>query len=120
MGMPRYQCHKEVSAFKIKAFAREEMPKFQGRTCRGSVAFRSQCGHCERCTWEKTRGSGPLKTFIVPEEAGFAPVEISQSYLEKHQPCVGGYYVVYEDGYLSFSPAEAFESGYTRIVHINP
>ncbi|MCK9988658.1 MAG: hypothetical protein AzoDbin1_05130 [Azoarcus sp.] len=28
---------------------------------------------------------------------------------------VGGYYVVYEDGYKSFSPAIAFESGYTRI-----
>ena len=28
---------------------------------------------------------------------------------------VGGYYVVYEDGYKSFSPAEAFESGYKRV-----
>lgn len=26
----------------------------------------------------------------------------------------GGYYVRYEDGYESFSPAGAFESGYTR------
>jgi hypothetical protein len=26
---------------------------------------------------------------------------------------VGGYYVVYEDGYTSWSPAEAFEGGYT-------
>lgn len=30
-------------------------------------------------------------------------------------PIVGGYYVVYEDGYTSFSPAEAFEAGYTRL-----
>ncbi len=29
---------------------------------------------------------------------------------------VGGYYVVYEDGYKSFSPAGAFESGYTAEV----
>ena len=28
---------------------------------------------------------------------------------------VGGYYVVYEDGYKSFSPAGAFESGYTPL-----
>lgn len=28
---------------------------------------------------------------------------------------VGGYYVVYEDGYESWSPAEAFEKGYTLI-----
>ena len=26
-----------------------------------------------------------------------------------------GYYVVYEDGYQSWSPTKAFESGYTRI-----
>jgi hypothetical protein len=33
----------------------------------------------------------------------------------KHKPEVGGYYVVYEDGYASYSPARAFEDGYTRI-----
>lgn len=44
-------------------------------------------------------------------EAVFPPA----SYFEKHDPQVGGYYVVYEDGYASFSPAEAFESGYTSV-----
>ena len=38
-----------------------------------------------------------------------------QNYMDKHKPKVGGYYVKYEDGYESFSPAEAFESGYTLI-----
>ena len=33
----------------------------------------------------------------------------------KHDPQIGGYYVVYEDGYTSFSPTEAFEAGYTKI-----
>jgi len=33
----------------------------------------------------------------------------------KHQPEVGGYFVRYEDGYRSYSPAEAFEAGYTLI-----
>lgn len=28
---------------------------------------------------------------------------------------LGGYYVRYQDGYESWSPAEAFEEGYTRI-----
>ena len=28
---------------------------------------------------------------------------------------VGGYYVRYEDGFESWSPAEAFERGYTRV-----
>jgi hypothetical protein len=33
----------------------------------------------------------------------------------KHSPEAGGYYVQYKDGYTSFSPAEAFEEGYTRL-----
>lgn len=51
---------------------------------------------------------------IIPEQ-GFTPFKVSREYLEKHKPEAGGYYVVYADGYKSFSPAEAFESGYTRI-----
>jgi hypothetical protein len=33
----------------------------------------------------------------------------------KHMPAVGGYFVVYDDGYESYSPASAFEGGYTRL-----
>ena len=40
---------------------------------------------------------------------------VSASWLEKHEPKIGGYYVRYEDGYSSWSPAGAFESGYTEI-----
>jgi hypothetical protein len=42
-------------------------------------------------------------------------IEISRAYLAKHSPVIGGYYVRYEDGYESFSPAAAFESGYTKL-----
>jgi hypothetical protein len=59
---------------------------------------------------------------LVPE-AGFAPFAVAQEYLDKHKPQAGGYYVVYDDGYTSFSPAKAFEDGYTRIQdepHVNP
>lgn len=56
-------------------------------------------------------GSG----LITPEDEGYAAFEVSKEYLEKHKPARGGYYVVYSDGYKSFSPAEAFEDGYTRI-----
>lgn len=41
-------------------------------------------------------------------------IEVSCDYMKKHSPHTGGYYVVYEDGYKSFSPREAFESGYTK------
>ena len=52
---------------------------------------------------------------IVPEDLGFAPIDVSEEYMIKHDPKDGGYYVVYADGYKSYSPAEPFESGYTRI-----
>lgn len=42
-------------------------------------------------------------------------VHADTEYLIKHKPQVGGYWVVYDDGYTSWSPAEAFEAGYTRI-----
>ena len=54
-------------------------------------------------------------TTIVPADEGYAPFAVSGEYYEKHKPVAGGYYVVYEDGYKSFSPAEAFEGGYTAI-----
>ena len=44
-----------------------------------------------------------------------APVEVSDDYMHKHMPEKGGYFVRYEDGYESFSPAGAFEAGYTKI-----
>lgn len=41
-----------------------------------------------------------------------APIE----YFRKHHPHVGGYFVVYEDGYWSFSPAQPFENRYQRCA----
>lgn len=42
-------------------------------------------------------------------------VMVSIDYCTKHQPKKGGYYVKYADGYESWSPAEAFETGHTRL-----
>ena len=52
---------------------------------------------------------------ITPEEDGYAPFKVDCDYVRKHQPKAGGYFVVYKDGYKSWSPAEAFEDGYTKI-----
>ncbi|MGH7177867.1 MAG: hypothetical protein ACREJC_10835 [Tepidisphaeraceae bacterium] len=52
---------------------------------------------------------------LHPVETGYAPICVSQTYMRKHDPQVGGYYVVYSDGYASWSPAKAFEEGYARI-----
>lgn len=56
---------------------------------------------------------------IVPAEDGYAPFQVSGDYVRKHDPQVGGYFVVYQDGYMSWSPAEAFESGYKKIETVD-
>lgn len=79
--MPKYKCHKEVHALKIK--------DIQVNPDNSAV--------------------------ITPEDEGFASFPVAPDYVTKHNPQAGGYYVVYSDGYRSFSPASAFEEGYTRI-----
>jgi len=85
--MPKYKCHKIVHALKIKniLYSSNSSSDFDG------------------------------SAVITPEENDYAPFKVSNNYLHKHNPVVGGYFVVYEDGYQSFSPADAFESGYTLI-----
>jgi hypothetical protein len=52
---------------------------------------------------------------LTPADSQFAPFLLDKEYLRKHSPEAGGYYVVYSDGYKSFSPAKAFEEGYTLV-----
>lgn len=40
---------------------------------------------------------------------------LDQTFLTKHFPQAGGYFVLYDDGYESYSPAAPFEAGYTAI-----
>jgi len=42
-------------------------------------------------------------------------IGVSAEYMTKHKPQPGGYWVKYDDGYSSYSPAAAFEGGYTLI-----
>jgi hypothetical protein len=67
----------------------------------------------------KDGGEADGSAIITPEEEGYAPFKVDADYLQKHNPQVGGYYVVYKDGYKSFSPAEAFEEGNTLIKETN-
>lgn len=62
------------------------------------------------------RHDHPVKAAtIFPSESPYPPFCVDQAYLDKHNPQPGGYYVQYEDGYQSFSPAKAFEDGYALI-----
>ena len=52
---------------------------------------------------------------LSPADEAYASFQVSPAYIQKHNPVVGGYFVLYKDGYQSFSPAKEFEDGYTRI-----
>lgn len=91
--MPRYQSYKKVHALKI-----------------ASITPDSELAAVEH---RETDGSA----IIVPDEVGFGPIRVDHAFVTKHKPEAGGYYVVYADGYKSFSPAKAFEDGYARIYH---
>lgn len=54
-----------------------------------------------------------LADMLLGEIGGIASQ--SPEWFMKHKPESGGYYVLYEDGYASYSPAKAFESGYTPV-----
>lgn len=86
--MPKYKCHKQVWALKI-----------------------SDVRDPSADTGNESDGS----RILIFERPGFGPIGVDHSYVHKHKPQAGGYYVVYEDGYKSWSPAEAFEGGYTEI-----
>ena len=51
---------------------------------------------------------------IAFEEDGFPEFSMDASFLRKHDPEAGSYFMVYADGYMSISPAKAFEEGYTE------
>jgi len=85
--MPRYESHKKVSALKIARLSDTGSPD------------------------QESDGS----LLMTADDEGYGPIRLDRDYVQKHRPRVGGYYVVYEDGYESFSPAYAFEGGYTRI-----
>lgn len=84
--MPRYQSHKKVWALKIAAI---------------------DLTHDDF--------GGIAGATILPANDRYAPFQVDAAYVNKHKPQAGGYYVVYDDGYKSWSPADAFESGYSKI-----
>lgn len=72
---------------------------------------------CHKTVWAQKisdiemNPDGSNEAFLWPGQ-----IRVGSKYMEKHMPQVGGYYVKYEDGYESFSPAEAFEKGYSKSI----
>ena len=46
---------------------------------------------------------------------GGGEIGVSKTFIARGIPSVGDYFVQYDDGYQSWSPAKAFEEGYTRL-----
>lgn len=86
--MPRYRCHKEVWALEIESV--------------------------------DTRTGAWVLRF---KDHAFAPREVTGQWFRKHVRDAaeadgglsGGYFVVYADGYESWSPKAAFEEGYAKL-----
>lgn len=51
---------------------------------------------------------------IFPD-GDMAPFDVPDHWRVKHTPMIGGYVIVYADGYMSWSPAGAFENSATRL-----
>lgn len=52
-------------------------------------------------------------------EIGYAGITVPAEMWSRYQPVPGDFYVVYADGYKSFSPRKAFLEGYVRIGTIS-
>ena len=48
-------------------------------------------------------------------DAGYAAIAAPAEMFTRYTPVFGDFYVVYDDGYKSFSPRKAFVEGYTKI-----
>jgi hypothetical protein len=120
--LPLYRCHKKVRAAKIVGGVIPDTP------CAFPVGD-TTCGYNSMNHKFPDHATLSLHKFTPPEGSpdglvvfptlylgghGCAgeSIGVSPDYIRKHNPQPGGYFVVYDDGYQSFSPAEAFEEGY--------
>lgn len=86
VSLPEYVCHKVVRAAKIVAIGIGPEPGVDAvPSARRGVRLALE---------------------------GAAHVDVSQLWMQTKSAQPGGYFVQYEDGYSSFSPAKAFEEGY--------
>ena len=86
--LPLYQPRSRVRALKIKAVTYSRQP---------------------------LEGVPRGEAFITPADERYAAFWVNEPWAIKNRPQPGGYYVVHSDGHQSFSPANAFESGYFPV-----
>lgn len=76
---------------------------------------------CHKEVWALQVSDVPIKinadgsiTFGVAD-VGYGPVTVGREVVARYMPVAGDFYVVYADGYKSFSPRKAFIEGYTPL-----
>jgi len=93
MELPRWRSHKVVEAARIIAVDRDAP--------------------------SSTSEADPPFTLTLEHENARFEEKVPRIWIEKHGPevgsMVGGFFVRYMDGYLSWSPFDAFEAGYELI-----
>lgn len=57
------------------------------------------------------------RALIEPVDSGFGTIQTEIGWTDRFRATDGdlGYYVVYDDGYTSWSPSKAFEEGYVPV-----
>lgn len=107
--MPLYQSHKKVRALKIESVVKHAHPD----PSHNDAEFESSSEFAGAHLFFEKRNSSPCLTDDGMSKT--PPLCVSADWYRRHKPVAGGYYVVYEDGYASYSPAEPFEAGYSPI-----
>lgn len=79
----------------------------------GAVLPLYQCHKQVRACKIEAVANGPAGWEIIPTDRALDAIKVTPNFVERHAPRPGGYYVVYRDGYTSYSPAREFEDGYT-------
>ncbi len=51
---------------------------------------------------------------LIFRDAGYSSIDVEAQMVSRYFPNPGDFYVVYADGYASFSPRKAFLEGYTK------
>ena len=83
--LPKYVCHKEVHALQIDQVI---------------------------CRFNDLKQE--TKYALRPVDRNYNLITVNEQWIRKHNPAPGGYYVVYADGYASYSPKRSFEEDYKR------
>jgi hypothetical protein len=84
--LPLYTCHKKVRALEIRTI--------------GNYSY-------------EPSPEARLVREVVFADPDYPPLKLDESLFARYVPMPGDYYVVYEDGYASFSPRTVFLEGYT-------